>query len=520
MRPASSRDHAHDVGLLAHVLCAPFGGGSHSAAAAAPLPAAAPLDISPIQQCPPVVHGLALVLTAAAVFGGSLLAAQRLKAPTNLPLVTLYLFYGVLCGPGLSHLLAAPMLLHLDPLVGAATALIAWRAGSELTLRKLLPQLRPVLLVCSALTVVTISGTLLVCTFVLPLNFMRGMSMAERAAVSLLVGAIFVARSPSSALAIISELDARGPFTTLALSVSICMDVALIVLFAVCLESSSLILDSHSPAAALAAMATTPAAAAAAGGDAAVLGLDPGLSLLAWLSSATMVLLQPLLVILASLLVGLALALLVGALMRSACVPRQVAPAAHALAVFVGGAAVHQTAHAEWLELSGLRFEPMLAVVTAGAILANAPEPLPGTLHAAILLLWQPIVCIFFTLAGASLNLGALAHTIGMTLVLFSIRLACLMLGAYTGGRLAGLPASHCVYGWLGYITQAGVSMGLAREVTHRFPHWGWWGGGLETVMRGYDSHDDSGWRISRAILPAAGGGRDCAWADYRPAAL
>jgi len=47
-----------------------------------------------------------------------------------------------------------------------------------------------------------------------------------------MAGAILVARSPSSAIAIVNELRAKGPFTQTVLGVTVIMDVVVITLFA------------------------------------------------------------------------------------------------------------------------------------------------------------------------------------------------------------------------------------------------------------------------------------------------
>ena len=50
---------------------------------------------------------------------------------------------------------------------------------------------------------------------------------------------------------------------------------------------------------------------------------------------------------------------------------------------------------------------------------------------------------------------------------------AAIYLGAYTGGRLGGDPPRFNRLAGMAYLTQAGVSLGLALEVTRCFPGWG-----------------------------------------------
>ncbi|NIO40282.1 MAG: potassium transporter TrkA, partial [Burkholderiales bacterium] len=63
--------------------------------------------------------------------------------------------------------------------------------------------------------------------------FAEGFPALGRAAVAILAGGIMVARSPSSAIAIINELRAKGPFTQVVIGVTVIMDVVVIILFAV-----------------------------------------------------------------------------------------------------------------------------------------------------------------------------------------------------------------------------------------------------------------------------------------------
>ena len=61
--------------------------------------------------------------------------------------------------------------------------------------------------------------------------------LSSRIAVAMLAGAILVARSPSSAIAIVNALRAKGPFPQTALGVTVIMDV--VVIFIVHAEESA-----------------------------------------------------------------------------------------------------------------------------------------------------------------------------------------------------------------------------------------------------------------------------------------
>ena len=62
---------------------------------------------------------------------------------------------------------------------------------------------------------------------------MAEMPEKHKFAIAILFGTIFVARSPSSAIAVINEMRASGPFTKTVMGVTVVKDVLVIILFAI-----------------------------------------------------------------------------------------------------------------------------------------------------------------------------------------------------------------------------------------------------------------------------------------------
>ena len=62
--------------------------------------------------------------------------------------------------------------------------------------------------------------------------FLKGQPFHFVLAVSLIAGAILMARSPSSALAVVKETRARGPFTHTVIGVTVLSDLVVIIVFA------------------------------------------------------------------------------------------------------------------------------------------------------------------------------------------------------------------------------------------------------------------------------------------------
>ena len=86
-------------------------------------------------------------------------------------------------------------------------AFIAFAAGSELYLKELRSRFKSIKFVTIGLVISTFTlGSLTVFILADFIPFMQGLPVASRIAISILTGAILVARSPSSAIAVITYL--------------------------------------------------------------------------------------------------------------------------------------------------------------------------------------------------------------------------------------------------------------------------------------------------------------------------
>lgn len=68
------------------------------------------------------------------------------------------------------------------------------------------------------------------------MEFMQGMNMQQRLCVASMAGTIMVTRSPATAIAVLKEVNGRGPFSSLTLNVVILKDIFVIILYALNLE--------------------------------------------------------------------------------------------------------------------------------------------------------------------------------------------------------------------------------------------------------------------------------------------
>jgi hypothetical protein len=57
--------------------------------------------------------------------------------------------------------------------------------------------------------------------------------------------------------------------------------------------------------------------------------------------------------------------------------------------------------------------------------------------------------------------------------VLCITRVIAIFIGAFIGGTFAREPSVHNRVSWMSYITQAGVTLGLAKQIQLLYPGWG-----------------------------------------------
>lgn len=107
-----------------------------------------------------------------------------------------------------------------------------------------------------------------------------------------------------------------------------------------------------------------------------------------------------------------------------------------------------------------LNLSPLLAGIAVGFIVVNHGRR-DVRIFRAINDFEPPIYVLFFTLAGAHVDLGALGVAGGLALLYFLLRAAGKIGGAYLGGRLAGAPDMLGRLLGVSLLPQAGVAIGL-----------------------------------------------------------
>jgi Trk K+ transport system NAD-binding subunit/Kef-type K+ transport system membrane component KefB/mannitol/fructose-specific phosphotransferase system IIA component (Ntr-type) len=354
---------------------------------------------------------------------------------TGLPLISGFLFTGMIAGPYALNLITKDAIAHLRFIDELSLAFIAFAASNELHLKELKKKLKSIAWITAGLIVTTF----VFCTCALFLlsdfiPFMKEMSVTNRVAVSILAGSILVARSPSSAIAIINELRAKGPFTSTILGVTVIMDVLVIILFS---TSSSI-------------------------ADAIFSGIQFNLRFLGLL------------------IFELSISFLVGFFLSK-------------LLIFILKLSVSSTTKTGFILLSGyivflfskevrhfsqtyifieILLEPLLICMVGSFFVCNYSryrKEFSQILYDISFFIY----IIFFTLTGASLALDVLVTTWYIAVILFMIRCMSLFVGTFFGGMLAKNSFMDNRNSWMAYVTQAGVGLGLAKEVIVEFPEFG-----------------------------------------------
>lgn len=344
----------------------------------------------------------------------------RLARRIRLPRITGYILAGVICGPYLGRFLTGPVVRELRLIDDLALALIAFTAGGELRIRDLAPRWRSIVSVTGMQTGLVFAGMFVTVLLTSPLfHLPPGVSVV---AMAIAFGIFAVASSPATAVAIINEARARGPFTDTVLGVTVLKDVVVLVLVTLLLPVMRLL--------------SLP-------GEAFDLGF---MGDLAWEVGGS----------------------LVGGVILGYLVTFYVNGVGVVLPLFIVGVSILVTQVARQFHL-----EPLLLCMVAGFVIENATR-VGDRFIDAIERSSLPVYVVFFAISGAAINLQAVRDAWHLALILVVVRLL-LVSGSTALGERAAVQPNPMVQRWggLGFVAQAGVTLGLASIVARKFPGWG-----------------------------------------------
>ena len=356
---------------------------------------------------------------------------QRVK----LPIITGLLIIGIMAGPFVLGLVPKASRTDLNFINDISLAFIAFAAAAELYLKDLRNRLKSIKWMTFGQLVVTFIMSA-ICVFFLAdqINFMDGMTTRPKIAISILVATIFVARSPASAIAVINEVRAKGPFTQTAMGVTVLKDFLVIVLFAINMSLANVLVK--------------------------------GTDLNFWF----------LIILILELAASFILGYFLGRLL---IIVLSLNIHKHAKTVYILG--LGYTMYILYYFLKdytlanfGKEFliEPLLICIIGSFLVTNYSKYRYEFIKI-IEDVGPGIYVAFFTLTGATMSIDLLLQVWPIALIFFAVRLVSMIIGAYIGGSLAGDPPLFNRIGWMPYITQAGVGLGLATIVANTFPEWG-----------------------------------------------
>ncbi len=351
------------------------------------------------------------------------------------PLITGFIITGLIAGSSVLNFITPTAVHDLNFLNEIALAIIAFSAGAELYLDDLRSRLESIKWMTIGQLVITFVLTSIAVFFLADrIPFMTEMNTASKLAVSILFGTIFVARSPSSAIAVINEMRANGPFTKTVMGVTVIKDVLVIVLFAMSFSIAKALIN----------------------------GEEMGISFIVILAT--------------ELIISFSIGYLIGKVLE---VPflLNANSKIKGIAIILIGYSVYIFSHyikansVIWLHHEVI-LEPLLMTIIGSFVLTNYSKH--RIEFREILEEISPtIYIIFFTLTGASLSFQTLMNVFGIAVALFFLRLFTMFLGGIFGVTAVKDPKKYTFIAWMPYLTQAGVALGLATIVSEEFAVWG-----------------------------------------------
>lgn len=330
----------------------------------------------------------------------------------RLPNVTGYLVAGLFLGPSFLNLVTAQDAESFTIVNDIALSAIAFAIGSEFLVKDMKKLGRAIVII----TLLEVVGAVLV-VFALMYHV-----FAQSFAFSIVIASMSAATAPAATLMVIQQYRADGPLTRTILPVVALDDVFGIIAFGIAISLAKI----------------------SAGGAH---------------DSAGWMFLQPFIEIAGSLLLGALLgAALVYFSKRTQNTETLLSVVLAAIAVTAGSAT--------WLGLS-----PLLACIMLGTVLFNVKRN-PLRVSSALGNFTPPVYLLFFTIAGASLDLRILAEIGVLGIAYVFARAAGKILGAWAGAKAAKVePAVRRNLG-LALLPQGGISIGLSVLVRQQLPEY------------------------------------------------
>lgn len=339
----------------------------------------------------------------------------------GLPKLSGYLIFGLVVGPGVLGVVGDDQLPYLRLVETLAIALIALMAGGEIEVGYLVRAARLVLAV-AALQLVAVFAVASGVVYALAptIGLASDSDPMVRLIAAGIAGTIATAASPAVFIAVMNEIRATGDSVRASLSVMIAKDLALVVLFTVVVAVASNTLST---------------------GDDTVSTAHVARDLVIHLFGS----------IAGGVVFGLAFAWYMHAVRDH-------------LAIFVVAGSVTIAVISDALGL-----EALIVALVAGVLMRNVWREQVGPVFHTMEDLSLPVYCVFFAVAGAKIDLGALASMWPAAIALVAARAAAIWITTDLGCRFARVGPPLRTWLWTAFIPQAGVSVALISIVAATF---------------------------------------------------
>jgi Kef-type K+ transport system membrane component KefB len=342
-------------------------------------------------------------------------SAQRL----GFPRVAGYIVAGILLNPKITGVVPAHFLSGTDPIVNAALAIITFEVGGTLAIGPLKELGRGIVFLAlgeaelAALAI--LAGSVLVLPFLVHLP--AGAGFAAAIPLALLLGALGSPTDPSATLAVIHQYRAKGMVSFSVMGAAAFDDALGIINFSVATAVAS--------------------------------------TLLAHTQTSFISFLEPFLVILGSIALGVALGFLYHGVVRLLGGSEDGILIALAVTLLLLGYGL----------ATALRFDQLLVTMAVGITVVNLRRTRPRIFQLLERHVEPLVFLLFFTLSGMYLDFAVLVRHLPVVLLFVAFRTAGKLGGAYLGATVGRAPHSvRCYTGW-GLIPQGGIVIGLALTV-------------------------------------------------------
>lgn len=365
--------------------------------------------------------GLALVI---GLIGGKL--AKKVKLPN----VTGYLIAGLLVGPAILprifgdniYVLSIAELKSLDFISELALAFIAFSIGSEFIIKDMKEYGVKVLVI----TVAEVLGAVFLVFSVMYFIF------NQEFAFSIVIASMSAATAPAATLLVMRQFRAYGPMTKTLLSVVAFDDVVGIIVFGICMAFAKMSISGES--------------------------ITAGKILFGQVIDGKFFA-GPVIEIFGSLILGFILGLILTAVAK-----KQKERDRDDLQVMAIIAILLGVGIANLLSLS-----PLLTNIVIGMTLVNLMKK-SGKVFETVNDFVAPFYVLFFTFAGAKLDLDILVTVGGIGVAYVFARGIGKYIGAFVGGKMVRADKATTYYLGLGLLPQGGVSIGLSVIVASTLP--------------------------------------------------